>query len=421
MSFPEIYQNPPLPLPPGVTEARLLEWLKTVRVDGGGDEIESYLRSDFRRFVYTFGLAAKAKTTGNKALEFGANPYFATWLLRQFTGFEWSYSNYFGSQLRNGMQDQTVSYTDFGTGEPVTEVLRYEHFNSEIDPFPYSDGSFSLVLYCEIIEHLLNDPCRVLQSISDVLAPGGHLVLTTPNVARMENILRLIDGANVYDPYSGYGPYGRHNREYTCSELSRLLSYMGFEIEEMFTADVHPLQHRGAIPAETLKSLVGQRSDDLGQYIFTRARKVSPPGVKKPAWLYRSLPAAMISTGDDDKVGTYGAKISRTDTNAMSLGRKSTHQFRVRNVGLGAWDQDSLVFGARVYAPDGVVVREFRGTPVPFTACDAEREVSIELDLVGINCERVELVFDIVNEHKYWFVDVGSQVLRIAQPMHSAT
>ncbi|CAN5642248.1 hypothetical protein BH11PSE7_BH11PSE7_28770 [soil metagenome] len=413
MNFPDIYQNPPLPLPAGVSEARLLEWLSSVRVDGGGDEIENYLRSDFRRFVYTFGLAANAKTCGNKALEFGANPYFATWMLRQFTGFDWSYSNYFGSQLANGLQDQTVRYTDFASGEPVTEVLKYHHFNSETDPFPFSDGTFSLVLYCEIIEHLLNDPCKVLRSISDLLAPGGQLVLTTPNVARIENVLRLIDGVNMYDPYSGYGPYGRHNREYTCAELGRLLTYMGFEIEEMFTADVHLLAYRGTTSADTLKSLVGVRSDDLGQYIFMRARKASIPGMKKPGWLYRSLPPAIIETRDDAKVGNYDAKISRTDTNMMSLGQRSAHQFRLKNMGLSAWDLDAAVFGARAYAPDGTVVREFRGTPIAWTASGKERQVTIDLDLVGLPCERVEIVFDIVNEHKFWFADVGSQALRV--------
>jgi hypothetical protein len=49
----------------------------------------------------------------------------------------------------------------------------------------------------------------------------------------------MIVGTNMYDPYSAFGPYGRHNREYNKHELHLLLTYLGFTIDEMFTADVH--------------------------------------------------------------------------------------------------------------------------------------------------------------------------------------
>src|SRR3989440_9270321 len=55
----------------------------------------------------------------------------------------------------------------------------------------------------------------------------------------LENVCRLIAGENIYDPYSGYGPYGRHNREYNRDELAKLLVFAGFEIEVLFSADVH--------------------------------------------------------------------------------------------------------------------------------------------------------------------------------------
>ncbi|CAH2771099.1 MAG: hypothetical protein CBARDCOR_1238, partial [uncultured Caballeronia sp.] len=72
-----------------------------------------------------------------------------------------------------------------------------------------------------------------------MLKDDGTLVLTTPNVNRLENVARMIVGANIYDPYSDYGPYGRHNREYK-HELYTMLTYLGFPVEEIFTADVNP-------------------------------------------------------------------------------------------------------------------------------------------------------------------------------------
>jgi len=168
-----------------------------------------------------------------------------------------------------------------------------DHFNVEADAFPYTDESFDVVLFCEIIEHLLADPVRALVEVRRVLKPGGTLVLTTPNVARLDNVRKAIAGRNVYDPYSGYGPYGRHNREYTQEELFALLDANGFSVRTMFTADVHPSQAGPTVPLSAVAPLVLRRSTDLGQYIFcqsgvnSESKRAAPA---RPAWLYRSLP-----------------------------------------------------------------------------------------------------------------------------------
>lgn len=52
-----------------------------------------YCEQDWKRFVYTWGLAAECQGT---ALELGANPYFTTCLLIEFTKLHLSFANYFG-------------------------------------------------------------------------------------------------------------------------------------------------------------------------------------------------------------------------------------------------------------------------------------------------------------------------------------
>ena len=170
--------------------------------------MKAYGTNDFKRFVYTWGLA---KGINGKCLELGGNPYFTTMLLKEFTNLDISLANYFGYK-NNGEFTQTVSYRKLDKSKK-NEDLKFQHFNVEKDPFPYENDKFDLVIFAEIIEHLLNDPCSVFREIKRVLKPGGILILTTPNVARLENVARLIAGANIYDPYSGYGAYGRHNRE----------------------------------------------------------------------------------------------------------------------------------------------------------------------------------------------------------------
>lgn len=282
--------RPVLPLPDGTTEEQLFEFVTSVRVaDAPELEMRAYGTHDFRRFVYTLGLV---KGLNGKCLELGANPYFTTMLLKRFTSLELSLANYFGP-LPSGWHKQDVTYTN-GSAKSK-ETFAYQHFNVESDHFPYPDAEFDVVIFAEIIEHLLNDPCKVIREIKRVLKPGGTIIVTTPNVARLENITRLIAGENIYDPYSGYGPYGRHNREYNRHELVSLLQFEGFDVTGHFTADVHENRADSYADLKDLKDKLEFRKGDLGQYIFAKAINTEKSSEKVPSWLYRSLPADSLA------------------------------------------------------------------------------------------------------------------------------
>lgn len=276
-------------MPEGVTEEELFKFVTSVRVaDAPESEMKAYGEHDFRRFVHTWDLI---RDEAGRCLELGGNPYFTTMLLKEFSALEISLANYFGLES-NGEYTQKVTYAPLNGGL-ASQTLPFHHFNVEEDVFPYGDNEFDVVIFAEIIEHLVNDPCLVLREIKRVLKPSGCLVLTTPNVARLENIARLLSGANIYDPYSGYGPYGRHNREYNQHELYQLLTHMGFEVEVIFSSDVHHNATEtfySATAIETLLATIENREHGLGQYIFIRARNAGSANQKKPSWLYRSYP-----------------------------------------------------------------------------------------------------------------------------------
>ncbi len=100
----------------------------------------------------------------------------------------------------------------------------------EAEPFPYPDQSFNVVLATEIIEHLHFNPYRLLRESFRVLKPGGRILITTPNISRLQNVLRLLRGENIHPPIYGrfYETYssilsGRHLREFTSFDLAYLL------------------------------------------------------------------------------------------------------------------------------------------------------------------------------------------------------
>jgi len=104
--------------------------------------------------------------------------------------------------------------------------------NIENTILPYPDYNFDLIIFTEILEHLISDPVPIFKEFNRILKPSGHLLITTPNIFRFQNIISLIIGKNIYfsldqlkdfDPKSGT-IYYRHNREYSLSELLILTS-----------------------------------------------------------------------------------------------------------------------------------------------------------------------------------------------------
>lgn len=276
----------------GVPVPDLVTMMRSVRLDNAGPgELEGYIADSLGRFLRTTALAMGLD---GDCLELGANPYFQTLCLQQCTPLRLTLANYFGEQYGDTLT-QDLHYWDPSTRSEVTTPMTSSLFNTEEAAFPWPDASFDVVLFCEIVEHLLADPVAVMHEIRRVLRPGGTLIMTTPNVARLENVLRLVEGANIYDAYSAY-PYGRHVREYTRHELVSLLGFMGFEVESHYTADAHTERSNGGYGYRELVPLLQRRAPDLGQYLFTRSRMTerAPALDSLPSNLFRNYPADRI-------------------------------------------------------------------------------------------------------------------------------
>jgi 2-polyprenyl-3-methyl-5-hydroxy-6-metoxy-1,4-benzoquinol methylase len=84
---------------------------------------------------------------------------------------------------------------------------------------PADDGSFELIWASEVIEHV-GDTARWMSEVRRVLAPGGKLLITTPEHSRLMILARGLE------PYSD--PLGDHLHLYTRRSLETLLREFGF-------------------------------------------------------------------------------------------------------------------------------------------------------------------------------------------------
>ena len=210
-----------------------------------------------------------------KALELGSPPFHITLMLQRFRNYDLSLTG-FAADGRPEIE-QTLESPEFAEKYNFTCTC----FDAEKERFPYQDDSFDLVTWCEVIEHLTENPVHTLAEIHRVLKPGGALVLSTPNASRADSIANFLAGRNIYDPYHLGAPLkgSRHSREYTFSELKELLDGRGYTIDRMEDIDIYPTPSTNRRVFRWLMNNVIARVT-RGHYryhLFVRARKTEKP------------------------------------------------------------------------------------------------------------------------------------------------
>ncbi|MHC4994988.1 MAG: methyltransferase domain-containing protein [Planctomycetota bacterium] len=94
-------------------------------------------------------------------------------------------------------------------------------------------GRFDLIVFCEVFEHMPKPPHYVLEKMKAWMKPGGYMLLTTPNLYRLRNLIRMALGreifCNFYYPDPG-SPMG-HPLEYSTDAVRWQLETAGFEVE----------------------------------------------------------------------------------------------------------------------------------------------------------------------------------------------
>jgi SAM-dependent methyltransferase len=107
-------------------------------------------------------------------------------------------------------------------------LLDFDDVGYTLDGF---DNQYDVVLCMGVIEHVPNTPRLLLESLDRVLAPGGVLIVDTPNLVHLYNRQKFARGesvlADLQAQYETELPFEGHHREYTIPELVWMLRRIG--------------------------------------------------------------------------------------------------------------------------------------------------------------------------------------------------
>jgi glycosyltransferase involved in cell wall biosynthesis len=255
-----------------------------LRTWAASEESLRYVEAHQSRLAKTLEMIPPGEPS-DRILEMGAYLQI-TPALRSRLGYGEIRGCYYGKPGRTDHRVETSS-----EGEPF--VCDIDHFDAEKDVFPYADGHFSTVLCCELLEHLFEDPMHLMLEANRVLKPGGHLLITTPNVVALRAIDAVLQG---YHPgfYHAYLPPARpgeesgarHNREYAPKEIRKLLENSGFEVVRLETGDFRDLPHPEYGWVMHLLERYHLETKLRGDGIYALGRKTGPVKQRYPEWLY---------------------------------------------------------------------------------------------------------------------------------------
>jgi SAM-dependent methyltransferase len=261
-------------------------YLYKANVDGDSGFIKAYVDDALPRFFRTIELAGPYMK--GEVLEIGANPYLMTTLIDRLFNCKLTLTNFF----RKNIYESSVSrgHQDLIMGNGPAKKMEFDDLNVELSEFPYKPETFDLILFCEVLEHIVLNPMNVLAKLKGLLKPGGVIILTTPNALRLINVAHMLAGKNFFDRFhEENGVYGRHNREYSLSEVASMFVDHGFQVLNQFTADRYnydlipmvvdsyepaiKLPWSGSELLSILKSDLSMSCDDRGDNVYILAKK----------------------------------------------------------------------------------------------------------------------------------------------------
>lgn len=140
------------------------------------------------------------------------------------------------------------------SGCTAYEAVDLERGADAIRSSNLENGSYDLIVFTEVLEHLDINPVEMLAALLALLRPNGFLYLSTPNFFRRENRIKLARFENpqeVYPAADGNWDRHHHHREYGAKELFHFVRRAGgrthaFYFSSCWDTDPPPPPHERA-------------------------------------------------------------------------------------------------------------------------------------------------------------------------------
>jgi SAM-dependent methyltransferase len=242
----------------------------------------AYATAHLGRLVRTLELTPRG-TAADRILEMGAYMQI-TPALKTRCGYGEVRGCYLGPLGKTDQKSVTSS-----SGEEFR--CEIDLFDAEKDKYPYPDGSFAAVVCCELLEHLSSDPMHLMAEVNRVLRPGGHLILSTPNISALRSVAAVLSGGHpgfyqhFIRPRDGSAD-PRHAREYTPTEMRKMFEGSGFSVQSLETG---PYGLDAPTAYDWAEQLLRERGLPLelrGDTIHIVGSKTGPVQERFPSWLY---------------------------------------------------------------------------------------------------------------------------------------
>ncbi len=107
------------------------------------------------------------------------------------------------------------------------QLNEYWQVNIDQEDLPLQSKSYDTAVCIEVLEHLY-DPEHALKEMYRVLQPGGHAIITVPNLAYWRYRLNLMKGRVPLPAVDR-----RHLHQFDVSLFGQILLQAGFQIEEV--------------------------------------------------------------------------------------------------------------------------------------------------------------------------------------------
>jgi SAM-dependent methyltransferase len=209
----------------GFPVKKFADIFERVKSRSDNERFQEYCRLHEHRFRELFGIVGQLCSKRQRVLEVSTSPV--------------------SSELAETLDLHYVSadhpslYPEYnGAENPVLKSklhisvdMNYDDLCEKVSKI--DDEKFDLVIYCEIIEHLMISPYDQIHKLKECLRPGGYLFISTPNFFSHERLKRMRERRHPLDllpPGESFIDGAHHVREYTMSDLFEVVTKNGMDV-----------------------------------------------------------------------------------------------------------------------------------------------------------------------------------------------